>query len=259
MKHQSKLLAAGAFVAAVALGAGGTYNVSEQQLESIAGEARHLNRDLNKVSREFDERDVMPSANDRRKFREAMEELQGHSRAILQELRRVQGGGSTPTEPEVRSQELSGFYVVGDKDIPDVGQASAAHRTACDQVETKLREVLGRAFDVFVCGETKNVTNYPSINYVRYASWPKVTVRFRSPNPLRAIPAGDVAGQVDDPNAYNAYASWWTSCKTFLDGQKSKYGDRFIAAECGKPRNVTSYPSIGYQKLLSTGTVYLLD
>lgn len=252
------IVLAGALVAAAALGAG-NYNVSERQLESLRGNARKVERKIGQIGKEFDERDVIPSANDRRRLREAVEELQSDGRAILMELRQIQAQGGNPTEVESRRQEFDGFYVVGNLDTSDIGQALAAHRTACDQVETKLREVFGGAFDVFVCGDSKNVTQYPSINYYRFASTPKVSVRFRSANPLRAIPAGDVAGQVDSASAYDAWASWWGSCKTFLDGQKGKYGDRFVAAECGKPRNVTAYPSIHYQKLLSTGTVYLLD
>lgn len=269
--QNSKWAMAGLVLASVAVGGAGGYTISERQMEDLVDTARKLSRQIQEVAKEFDERDVMPSATDRRRFRDAMDEAKtlvgshGHGgageRGILGELRRIQhqGNGGGGIEPQLQTLELTGFYVVGDKEDRDQSTASASHRSQCDAVETKLRQLFGSGFDVFICGDVKNVSPFANISYYRYASVPKVSVRYRSSNPLRSLPAGDVAGTVEDKDAYKAYASWWSTCQTFLEGQKTKYADRFVAAECGAPRNVSPYANIGYLKLISSGTVYLKD
>lgn len=258
----------------VALPAWAEYRVDSRELDALERDIQSIDRDLQDVMRRSGGGHPRPGGGIQNDLQRISEKVSGR-RGLLDWVRDVRrggghggpGGGSGgpgggPGGPGhggggQNLLSVTGFYVVGRADTKDYAEAARSHAAECSRLETFLRQELGATLDIFECGATSNVSQYPNIGYTQLASTPKIQIRVARHINARSTTSAPVAGTTDAKDSFAAYDSWIQACMQVLRQEKAKYGNRFIAASCGNITNVTKYPNIGYKQFYSTGTVYI--
>jgi hypothetical protein len=237
------------------------YRVSDRDLDSLRSSIESIDRDVQDILR----RGRGPGGHGglNRELQNISDKLSGRRGLLdwVSDMRRgghSGGGGHGPgPAPKPTLLTVTGFFVVGKVDSRDAGEAGRSHSAECSRWETFLRGELGNTFDIFTCGNSTNVTQYPSLGYMQMSSKPQFTVIVPAGVTARSTPTADISGSVDAKDNNAAYDSWAVECMKVIKAEKVKYGARFIAASCGEPKNITKYPSLGYKQFYSTGTVYI--
>lgn len=240
------------------------YTVKEEDFQNLARVRESIKEMIGAVQADFNDIDVIPRERDRKQFRAAMEKLQlelASERGIDGWVNQVkQQPVVPPLTPTISKKDISGHFVVGGKNTENQSEASRTWSAACDELSKQLKDLLGSAFDSFQCGSPSNISRYKSIGYYQFSSRPVLKIRVDSSWQLSENEVGAVVGdKVSTENADEAYAKWKVACFQWMKRQKEEYGDRFVAAACGDPKNIAQYASIGYIEYQSTGLVTLRD
>jgi hypothetical protein len=174
----------------------------------------------------------------------------------LQEALRLVRGRTNPDEPKVRVQLADVALVAGNNVQYYSDQAMSSWQSACTQVETTLRQIVGAdKLESFSCGTPQNVTPWSTSSYYLYASSASAVVV--SDGEVFEQAGTVVSGENIQYYKDKAYQSWSARCLQQLQSAKSQYGERFVGGACGQPQNVTPWPSSSYFQFQSTPKLWL--
>jgi hypothetical protein len=175
-----------------------------------------------------------------------------------------------------RILKIDGIWVASGLASTSRGDVASSWRSDCDRVFVELREHIAenrfRKLDSFEWVDcTEDVVNLAGdgLNFTgrwQYATEATFGVKLQVDEELESVPGdairSDVApGSIDAMNPAFAIRRWRALCAAKMGEAAARYGERFLAASCGKATEPRAYANAAHPGQLvvsSRMTIYLL-